>query len=292
MKKESPKLLERLDCSWSPASKRLFHTPSAFARRTLFFIQEAGYFETHAPYFTERQNLDSFLLIYTVGGHGLLSYENEQIRLSAHSLCLMDCKNAHRYECPSNTDWDFYWAHFHGIAAQGYYEQAMEHGFYVQNEIKEADILPSFQQMISLLEEKTAGFEVLMSACITQLLTTFLLANYPDVASHEISSHTVSDLARYIEQNYEMPLSLDQLSDEFHLSKYHLSREFKHYTGTSPYEYLLLCRLNHAKELLKYSTLSIDQIAEKCGFNQTSHFISLFKNREKITPLSYRKQWG
>jgi AraC-like DNA-binding protein len=50
-------------------------------------------------------------------------------------------------------------------------------------------------------------------------------------------------------------------------------------------------RLNYAKELLRYSTETVNNITFLCGFNQVSHFISLFKDREGITPLQYRKEW-
>jgi len=56
-------------------------------------------------------------------------------------------------------------------------------------------------------------------------------------------------------------------------------------------EYLITMRLNYAKELLKYTDESINEITFFCGMNNVSHFINLFKEREGMTPLQYRKQW-
>ena len=57
------------------------------------------------------------------------------------------------------------------------------------------------------------------------------------------------------------------------------------------YEYQIELRLSYAKELLKYTDLPVNEIAERCGINQASHFINLFKSREHITPLQFRKSW-
>jgi len=102
----------------------------------------------------------------------------------------------------------------------------------------------------------------------------------------------IKDVLKKIENQFSDFLTLDDLSAESHISKYHLSREFKRYMGVSIYKYLILTRFNHAKELLKYSGESVEQIAYSCGFHQVSQFIDLFRKYEKKTPLQYRKEWN
>ena len=292
MKKIIPQMTERFNPSWSKESKRLFHTPSAFARKNLFYVQEAGFFETHAPYFTARENLESFLLLYTTKGHGILHYLGKTYTLMPDTLFFIDCRKPHHYECPSHVNWSFYWIHFDGIAAQGYFEQIHKNGFELL-QLKEDDKLTiPFQSIISLLEQKPVGFEVSISKNLTDILTKSLLISYQSSLEDSHFFGVSVEITKFLEQNYNRTVSLDEIAAYFHVSKYHLSREFKKNTGTSPYEYLLICRINHAKEYLRYTTMSVEEIAEKCGFGQSSHFISIFKTHEKTTPLSYRKQWS
>lgn len=56
-------------------------------------------------------------------------------------------------------------------------------------------------------------------------------------------------------------------------------------------EYLINCRLDYAKELLKYSDKSIYDITFLIGMNNVSHFTNLFKSRENLTPHAFRCQW-
>lgn len=60
--KKQIQLLERGIHTWSADSVRLILTPSATAKNLYFYTQETGYFKTSYPYFSERQNLDSFLI--------------------------------------------------------------------------------------------------------------------------------------------------------------------------------------------------------------------------------------
>ena len=66
--------LERASYTWSEDSIRFINTPTQKARSKFFYVQEVGYFKTKPPYFTERQNLNSYLIVYTISGRGILKY--------------------------------------------------------------------------------------------------------------------------------------------------------------------------------------------------------------------------
>ncbi|MFD0676548.1 MULTISPECIES: helix-turn-helix domain-containing protein [unclassified Paenibacillus] len=59
----------------------------------------------------------------------------------------------------------------------------------------------------------------------------------------------------------------------------------------TPNEYIITRRITFAKELLKYSSIPVAEIAAQCGTDNVSHFISLFKHREEMTSLAFRKKW-
>ncbi|WP_366250085.1 helix-turn-helix domain-containing protein [Thomasclavelia ramosa] len=56
-------------------------------------------------------------------------------------------------------------------------------------------------------------------------------------------------------------------------------------------EYIILSRISYAKGLLKNTDLTVQEITFEVGMNNVSHFINLFKARENLTPLAYRKNW-
>ncbi|MEI6423454.1 MAG: helix-turn-helix transcriptional regulator [Lentisphaerota bacterium] len=71
----------------------------------------------------------------------------------------------------------------------------------------------------------------------------------------------------------------------------HFRRIFRQYTGTSPVNYLIKCRLHNAAWLLLHSGDQISEIAEKCGIPDEFYFSRLFKKYYNLPPKTYRKEF-
>lgn len=90
----------------------------------------------------------------------------------------------------------------------------------------------------------------------------------------------------YLNENFIEAPSLDTLSGEFYVSKYYLSHRFKEYTKTSVHNYILMKKINLAKELLK-SGISPQEVSKKCGFSTYSNFYKAFVARCGVSPARY-----
>lgn len=282
---------ERASYSWSEDSVRLIITASNVAKSIYFYIQEAGYFKTSDSYFTERKNLNSFLIVYTISGNGHLKYQGCNYSLSAGQCFYINCMEHHYYETARNSDWEFLWVHFNGSNALGYYEEFVKNGFKTV-QIQDTFFMEStLRRILALNQKRNASTEVLTSSLITNVLTELLVQTITFDAQTIFMPGYIKNVLKDIDQNFKSPLSLDDLAGRHGVSKFHLSKEFKKYTGTTVNEYIIANRLSYAKELLKYSNDSVNEIAYKIGMNHVSHFINLFKNRENTTPLAYRKEW-
>ena len=69
----------------------------------------------------------------------------------------------------------------------------------------------------------------------------------------------------------------------------YFSRLFKTHTGTTPKAWLIEARLQRASRLLAYPDATVEEIAERCGFNCPFHFSRSFKRRFGIPPANYRR---
>ncbi len=84
--------------------------------------------------------------------------------------------------------------------------------------------------------------------------------------------------------------SVEAFADFLQVSPNHLNKVVKASTGKSAQQLLIEMRLLEAKVLLKQSDLSMSEITERIGKNDSSDFSRFFKLHEKITPLAYRMQ--
>ena len=86
------------------------------------------------------------------------------------------------------------------------------------------------------------------------------------------------------------PLTLAGLSEEFGLSRQYVMRLFQRHLRTTVTQYLTRLRLEHSTELLQYSTLQVNEIAEAVGFSSAYYYCRLFHKEFGRTPTQYRKE--
>lgn len=96
--------------------------------------------------------------------------------------------------------------------------------------------------------------------------------------------------AKYlIQEKFDNTVTLDDIAANANLSPFHFARIFKHFTHTSPHQYLLQYRISHAEYLLKNSTLPVTEIGYLSGFNSPDHFSASFSKRNGVSPITFRE---
>ena len=94
---------------------------------------------------------------------------------------------------------------------------------------------------------------------------------------------------KFIDDNFEKNLTLDDLAGEAFLSKFHFTRLFKQYYGKTPYQYLTEVRISNAKKLLSAGR-TVTETCYQLGFNSLSSFSALFKKLGGSAPTEYRQK--
>ena len=103
----------------------------------------------------------------------------------------------------------------------------------------------------------------------------------------DLPTDPINDVLEYIHQNYRNQITLDDLARVSNFSKYHLCKKFKEKTKTSINNYILMSRIDHAKELLLQNQHKIFVIAQEVGFNDAPYFNRIFKKMTGYTPTEF-----
>lgn len=98
--------------------------------------------------------------------------------------------------------------------------------------------------------------------------------------------------AAYVEENYAKQIRLEDVAEQVDLNPVYFSNIFKKETGENFTDYLAGYRMNIAKELLRNTNDTVNEIAEKTGYPDTRYFSKLFKKIVGIKPSDYRKIYG
>lgn len=104
-----------------------------------------------------------------------------------------------------------------------------------------------------------------------------------------LSSARLGRVTDFIEAHIaESELSLHALAAVACLSTYQFGRSFKHSTGQTPHQFVLMRRIDRAKSLLREGRLSLSEIATVSGFADQAHFGNRFRQVVGTTPRQYR----
>jgi AraC-like DNA-binding protein len=156
---------------------------------------------------------------------------------------------------------------------------------------------PKYLEMLALLESLLNSLhdfqnnkilfevELLIIAVINFFIKNIYLI---DNANAEKPHDIFEQVKLKIEENYNKPITLQELAKDVNFSVRHFCRIFKGRFGMSPIEYQHDLRLNTAKTLLISTTMRVNEIAEKVGYADIYQFSRIFKKYFKMSPLSYK----
>lgn len=147
------------------------------------------------------------------------------------------------------------------------------------------------KKIFSFIKEGREGYEVELLATFYDIMRRLIELpsspfSLPEANTQKGQMVGVKD---YIDTHYMKNFNLDDLSELFHLSKYHLVREFSRVYGRSPMSYLEDRRIREAKYLLSSTHLSMTEIASTLGFSSSSYFSQRFHASVSMTPMDYRR---
>ena len=131
------------------------------------------------------------------------------------------------------------------------------------------------------------------STSVNSMLALFLVnLYYMDAECREsqpVPGRTLAESVQaYLDQNYALPLTLDQLAERFFVSKYHLLHEFSQSTGTSIYHYLIQRRLRAVCALLEQN-VPPSEAYQLCGFKDYANFYRSFRKVFGESPRAYQQ---
>ena len=139
-------------------------------------------------------------------------------------------------------------------------------------------------------EMRSEGYPLLLKSCLFR----FLFSLYSHRSSERpvsASSHEqiLKKIIIYVREHFSEHITIEDAAAHVEYSPSHFMRFFKQETGHSFIDYLNDYRIAYAGYLLKESNDAIGEIASRCGFDNFSYFIRLFKRKYGVTPKDYRK---
>ncbi len=274
-----------------PRSVRYLFTPFSMVERLLFYSTRIGH------YFCDRNyhfRCDCEIAMHP--GHRLhymiflvrqgmleLELEGKHYTASSGSVVLFDCKRPHEYRALTD-DLEFYWMVFDGSSSEPFYEQLLEKSG--DEHVLRVSDTPKMQ----LIFERLLTYGGLSAHRTEHVMAELIYSLLCMQFESEVSGDTfVGRALVFMDQHFAEQLSVEDIAEQVGLSPSYFTKHFRRQTGYSPHEYIVLRRIDHAKELLLSTDQTVSQITYASGYNSEENFVRSFKKKVGVSPTAYRK---
>lgn len=268
-------------------SEVYFSSPSQTAKKIYFYPISAGHFFCVEGYHLVRKNYNSLLITHILDGS--FTYIKDEKHITAHKgdTVILDCYKPHEYY--TNDSFESIWIHIAGANSYDIFEEIEKNE---GNLVKCKDVQHLRKLLFRVFDGMKGDYpttELSVSLDIYKIFTELLNPQSTKSKGKSNYEDSIQTVKEYIAENLNENLTVGALAEIVNMSSSHFSRVFKQQTGFSPYDYILISRLNRAKYLLQVTDMTVSSIAYEIGFNSESNFIYFFTENEGISPGKFRK---
>lgn len=248
-----------------------------------------------------------FEIIFIKNGSGKHFVNNNAFKYSGGDVFLLGPEDFHYFEINEATNFTFIrfmevffeetnnpFSSWQETLTFLLYAPYQSYGSIVHAEEEKALLHHLFEVLIREYHHKHFSTYNLMMDSVMKAILTLLMRNVsnqtPGLYGTGKTPQPIEGIIMYLRQNILIPenLRIETLAEKFNYSPHYLSIYFKKHVGTSIQQYIIQYKLKLIENRLKFSTLSISQIAYDFGFTDESHLNKIFKKYYHVPPGFFR----
>ena len=242
---------------------------------------------------------NSVEIIYVLRGMVNISIDTDNYCIFENEIEIINVNESHRIH--SNEDNLVLIFHIDSSFLEKYYKDIDNIFFYTNTskkgsqESEEYLVLKTLLaeilcEMVQRQEDYDEEIESILIKLLFHIINNFhyLISGENDLSEEQFDRY--HRISKYIFNNYNNNITLQDIAKKEFLSPDYLSHDFKNATGYSFTDLLNLTRVEEAMKLLLDSNMSLTEISEEVGFSHTRYLNKHFKNYYHLTPLQFRRK--
>lgn len=251
------------------------------------YLTDVGFFPEAKNHYRERKDgIEEYILIYCTEGNGVIRVEGREYRLGPNEAFCIPRFRGHRYWACEDNPWSILWVHFKGDDTR--YFPLDEKKVITFSSVHEGNrMMFLFELLFRVLD---GNYTLGNFIYISQVLSLILAEIYQREKQHSTQEQNrhVTKVVRYMYKHIYENLTLEEIAEEFELSKSYLNAIFQKYTRHSPVDFFINLKMKEACKILRSSDLYIYQVAQKLGYADQYYFSRIFKKVVGISPKEYK----
>lgn len=258
-------------------------------------IKIAGYYERTFDHVIERWGEDrceEFIYLLCIEGEGWVEDVDNRYKVRRNTVILIDADTPHAYGSTTDNPWSILWCHVEGELVRKLSGSMGLQKTLKTMELSEEMFKNHVQWMQRLIFRASSPMDeqgILAAHSYIQLILS-------ELASISSDNDYIYNEVAFIEQAIEImkskiysQISLEEVCDAIHVSKYYFCRAFKKATGFTPIAYFNKLKVMKACDLFVESDHRVQTVSELLNFSTPFYFSETFKKYTGYSPKAYKK---
>lgn len=235
--------------------------------------------KTHEHVFNWHPNIE---ILRCVAGEGYVTVDDCDIPFNVGEIVVINSNRLHKVSSAGMVEYDVLIVDRKFCAENGIpTEETL-----FEDCIFDAELCKDFDNVIECCDRDARTRTAEIRSAVLKILIRLYAEHTVSENAESASSATVErikNVVRFIRQNFEEELTLEEIAAHVGVSKFHLSREFKRFSGQTVFEHINAVRCKEAKRLMEEG-MSVSAAAMSCGFNNMSYFSRTYKRYTGVLP--------
>lgn len=234
------------------------------------------------------RRLAEYALLYITRGRGCFHSEaSGELTVEEGTAVFLFPGLEHYYAPDPRSGWEEYWALFQGalperLQAEGLLDPSAPR---LRLAYGRREVLRRFEEILRLNASTERDYAIQIGVELHALLAELLDRRSDDTRSHEEQMRQARLL---LQSSLAGPVDMREVARSLHMSYRNFRRVFREYCGTAPHQYLLELRIARARKMLKESSMNVQEIAGRLGFENPLYFSRLFRKKTGQSPTAWR----
>jgi len=256
------------------------------------YPESVGWYKqgSHRDTFRRGGEFPHFNLHLVTEGRGYVEIDGKPRELKRGDAFLFSPDQEQRYYPSEDDPWEVYFLHFYGgpikefLQSKGFYRTNLWTMRQWEGQVR------AFDRLIDEAENHKLLYPAALSTLAYGVLAELATQAVPLAPRREMSRASVMlALLPELQERACEPFDLAEWAEKADVSASYFCKLFRKLTGQTPMEFVSLCRIRQAKQMLiEKRAATVAEIASSCGYPSASYFIQRFKKQEGMTPHEYK----
>lgn len=262
------------------------YAENVFVRR--LYLTDVGYFPDAKGHFIDRPHgVEEYIYFYCVAGTGSIVIGNSRFTLCKNMAICIPQHIPHSYFSSEDDPWSILWVHFNGEDARYYPIDHVEPIVFSSKHFT-SQMLFLFNQLFTTAESDYSLENFIFMSHALQLILSETYFRDNTLEGYGNGNNYLNPVIKYLHANISRNLTLQDIADEFKLSKSYLNVLFKKILHTTPINYFISIKMKEAGRMLRSTNDTVKIVAANLGYEDSYYFSYLFKKIVGVSPSVYR----